>query len=461
MYPIIVLSITGLITLFIGFSTKSKQILLPVTVLFLFVAFALNLIDWNAPGLYFNDMVKVDNFNLVICSILIVSAILIIALTNSFKNFENAQPAEYYAIMQFSIVGAIMMVTFQNIIMLFLGLEILSVSMYVLTGSDKRNIRGNEAAIKYFLMGAFATGIFLFGVAMLYGAGGTFDISQISGYANQTVNTSLFFYLGMTFLLIGLLFKVSAAPFHWWTADVYEGAPTIFTLFMSTIVKTAGFMAIYKMLSIPFSSEKEFLQMLLIIMILASLIFGNLGALKQLNFKRMLAFSSVSHAGYMLLALLGMTALTSSGLAFYAVAYNLATITAFGVLMIVSKEEYLNGRPNENLSIFNGLLKRNSFLGVTLIIAMLSLTGIPLTAGFMGKFFVFQEASGIIWMLVAAVVASAIGLLYYFKPILAVLKRSDNETPIEVNPLHKFILIITTFGTVLLGIAPDVLRNIF
>lgn len=461
MYPIISLSITGLLTLFLGFSTKSRQILLPFTVLFLAIGFGLNLFDWNAPGLYFSDMVKVDNFNLIVCSIIIISAILIVGLTNTFKNFENAQPAEYYAIMQFSVVGAIMMVTFQNIIMLFLGLEILSVSMYILTGSDKRNIRGNEAAIKYFLMGAFATGIFLFGVAMLYGAGGTFDIGHLNGYALQSVNTPLFFYIGMSLLLIGLLFKVSAAPFHWWTADVYEGAPTIFTLFMSTIVKTAGFMAIYKMLSIPFSSEKEFLHLLLVIIIIASLVLGNFGALKQLSFKRMLAFSSVSHAGYMLLALLGMTALTSSGLAFYIVAYNLATISAFGVLMIVSKEEYLNGRPNENLNIFNGLLKRNSFLAFTLIIAMLSLTGIPLTAGFMGKFFVFQEASGTLWILVVAVIASAVGLLYYFKPILSVFKVNDNESSIEVNPLHKFILIITTFGTVLLGLIPDVLRNIF
>ncbi|SOE21983.1 NADH dehydrogenase subunit N [Spirosomataceae bacterium TFI 002] len=463
MYPIIALSITGLITLFLGFSAKSKQLLLPSVIAFLSIAFAVNFIDWNAPGLYFSEMVKVDNFNLSFTAILIATAILIVCLSDTFKNIEYAHPAEYFAIIQFSLVGAIMMVTFQNLIMLFLGIEILSVSMYVLTGADKRNIRGNEAAIKYFLMGAFATGIFLFGVAMIYGGTGSFDITTIASYISINALKSNFLLIGITFLMIGLLFKVSAAPFHWWTADVYEGAPTIFTTYMSTIVKTAGFVAIFKMASQALAGIGDFMTPMLIIMIVSSLLIGNIAAAMQASFKRMLAFSSISHAGYMLLPILGLNEMTGQTLIFYSIAYSFATISAFGVLMVVSKEDYVNGRPNEQISVFDGLFKRNSFLAVVLIIALLSLAGIPLTAGFWGKFFAFQDigTGKYMWVLIFAIVSSAVGILYYFKPILASFKQTEASPSIHLKPIFKIIFIITTIGTLAFGIFPDLAKILF
>jgi NADH-quinone oxidoreductase subunit N len=463
MYPIIALSITGLITLFLGFSTRSKQILMPAAIAFLGLALAVNFIDWNAPGLYFSEMVKVDNFSLSFSAILLVSAILIVGLSDTFKNIEYAHPAEYLAIIQFSLVGAIMMVTFQNLIMLFLGIEILSVSMYVLTGADKRNIRGNEAAIKYFLMGAFATGIFLFGVAMIYGGTGSFSISTIESYISGSAMKSNFLWIGITFLMIGLLFKVSAAPFHWWTADVYEGAPTIFTTFMSTIVKTAGFMAIFKLASQTLKGIDDFMTPMLIIMIVSSLLVGNIAAAMQSSFKRMLAFSSISHAGYMLLPILGLNVLTGQTLIFYSIAYSLATISAFGVLIVVSKEDYVNGRPNEQISVFDGLFKRNSFLAVVLIISLLSLAGIPLTAGFWGKLFAFQDigTGDYLWILIVAIVSSAIGILYYFKPILASFKKTEVSPSISLKPTFKIIFVITTLGTLAFGIFPDLAKILF
>ncbi|MFN3851943.1 MAG: NADH-quinone oxidoreductase subunit N [Spirosomataceae bacterium] len=461
MYPIIILSITGLVTLFLGF-LKSKKILLPATLFFVLVAFFANFYDWNSPGLYFYDMSEITNLSTIFSAIILVSAFLIIALTRGFLDDSSAQPAEYFALMQFSLVGAMMMVNFQNLIMLFIGVEILSVAMYVLTGSDKSNLRGNEAALKYFLMGAFATGIMLFGMAMYYGATTSFDIKDVDSMLLQFPNRPVYLYIGVTFLLIGLLFKVSAAPFHFWTPDVYEGAPTIFTTFMSTIVKTAGFAAIYRVISVSFNQLHTFWAIMLVVMIILSLLISNITAVYQTSFKRVLAYSSISHAGYMLLAVLGLSAKSDSSIAFYSFAYSLATISAFGVLMIVSKEKLVNGRPDESISVLNGLSKRSPFLAAVLAIAMLSLAGIPLTAGFMGKFYVFNDVAsrGYVWLMIVAILMSAVGIYYYFKPIIAAYMKDAEGDRINVPQFYKIILGITTAGSLLLGLMPDLVRGL-
>ncbi len=463
MYPILVLSVTGIITLFLGF-LKSKKVLLPATLFFITLAFLANFYDWNRPGLYFNNMLEVNNLSILFSAIILLSAFLVIGLSRGFIDDDHAQPAEYFAILQFSLVGAIMMTGFQNLIMLFIGVEILSVSMYVLTGSDKRNLRGNEAALKYFLMGSFATGIMLFGIAMLYGATYSFNIDTaraVVSYAQQS-SGPVYLYVGVTFLLIGLLFKVSAAPFHFWTPDVYEGAPTIFTTFMSTIVKTAGFAAIYRVLEVSFSPIYSFWWVMVIIMTVLSLLISNITAVSQSSFKRMLAFSSISHAGYMLMAVVGLSNKSDDSIVFYSLAYSLATVSAFGVLMVVSKEKMVDGRPDESISVLNGLSKRNPFLAFTLAISMLSLAGIPTTAGFWGKFYVFSDAAfrGQIWLLVVAILMSAVGIYYYFKPIIAAYMRESEGEAISLTPFYKIILGITTFGSILLGFFPDLLRSL-
>ncbi len=462
MYPILVLSLTGLVTLFLGF-LKSKKILLPASLLFVALAFLSNLIDWNSPGLYFSDMLESSNLSILFSSIILLSAFLVMALSKGFIDDEHAQPAEYFAIMQFSLVGAVMMTNFQNLIMLFIGVEILSVSMYILTGSDKRNLRGNEAALKYFLMGAFATGIMLFGIAMLYGANGSFDISAARGTLALPVEIRpVFLYIGVTFLLIGLLFKVSAAPFHFWTPDVYEGSPTIFTTFMSTIVKTAGFAAIYRILEVSFSPMYSFWWVMIVVIAILSLFISNITAVAQSSFKRMLAFSSISHAGYMLLAIVGLGNKTGASIVFYSLAYSLATISAFGVLMLVSENRLVDGRPNENIAVLNGLSKKSPFLAAVLTISMLSLAGIPLTAGFWGKFYVFADAAsrGHIWVLVLAIAMSAVGIYYYFKPIIAAYMKDGEGENITLSSFYKIILGFTTAGSVLLGLLPNLVREL-
>ena len=463
MYPILVLSFSGLVTLFLGF-LKSKKILLPASLFFVALAFFSNFIDWNKPGLYFSNMLEASNLSILFTSIILLSAFLIMALSKGFIDDEHAQPAEYFAILQFSLVGAIMMTNFQNLIMLFIGVEILSVSMYILTGSDKRNIRGNEAALKYFLMGAFATGIMLFGIAMLYGANYSFNISDARAWLMQTqiATRPVFLYVGITFLLIGLLFKVSAAPFHFWTPDVYEGAPTIFTTFMSTIVKTAGFAAIYRILEVSYSPLYNFWFVMVIVMAVLSLLISNITAVAQSSFKRMLAFSSISHAGYMLMAIVGLSNKTDASIVFYSLAYSLATISAFGVLMIVSKEKLVDGRPDESISVLNGLSKKNPFLAVVLAVSMFSLAGIPLTAGFWGKFYVFADAAyrGHIWLLVVAILMSAVGIYYYFKPIIAAYMKDGDGENIRLSSFYKIILGFTTVGSILLGLFPSLVREL-
>eukprot|EP01137_Pigoraptor_chileana_P024426 Opistho-2@92341 len=471
MNAIIALSLFGISNLFLGF-LNNRKILLPATLVFILIALGLNFADWNHEYYWFNNMLKTNNLSVNFVTIILLSTLLVVAISRSFgDDDEHSHPAEYYAILLFSAVGAIMMVTFENLIMLFVGLEILSVSMYVLTGSDKRSLRSNEAALKYFLMGSFATGILLFGVALVYGATGSFDIHGIAqgvAKAKEQMGGAYgpLLYSGVILVMVGLLFKISAAPFHFWTPDVYDGAPSIFTAFMSTVVKTAGVAATYRILSISFPTVYGLWGTPLVYIVCATLIIGNITAVYQQSFKRMLAYSSISHAGYLLITVLAKRPETNSSLLFYSLAYAIATITAFAVLMVVSEAQAKNGKADESFDALNGLAKNNPLLAFSLTISMLSLAGIPLTAGFFGKFFVFSDAfsnpsSLFKWILVIAVLMSTVGIYYYFKPIIAAYMKKGEVAKIELSPLYKFILILTTTLTILLGLAPDLVKNIF
>lgn len=464
MLPIILLSVFGIALLFLGFA-KSKAILLPATLLFIAVALGTAFTDWGKNYMYFNEMLFSNNLSISFTAIVLVSAFMVVALSSSFLEDEAAQPAEYYAIMLFSLVGAIMMIGFENLIMLFVGVEILSVSMYVLTGSDKRNLRSNEAALKYFLMGAFATGIMLFGMALLYGASGSFVISDIKAYASNgaTMGSPLLLFMGMLMLLIGMLFKVSAAPFHFWTPDVYDGAPTLFTAFMSTVVKTAGFAALYRLLSVSFGNIYAFWGVILTIITVVTLLISNLTAVYQSSFKRMMAYSSISHAGYLLIALTAIGSQSKQALVFYSLAYSVATIAAFGVLLLVNQKQAGENKPNDaSYDAFNGLARQNPLLGFVMAVSMLSLAGIPLTAGFWGKFMVFTTAAdrGIFWLLIVAVLMSAVGIYYYFRVIIAMYLRDGQTSAIRVAPFYKYMLIAATILTIVLGLMPGLVQGL-
>lgn len=469
MFPIVLLSVSGIGLLFLGFS-RSRAVLLPATLLFLLLALGADFFDWNKSFLYFNDMLRTDNLSTLFTAIVLGSAFLVVALSNQFTDDEAAQPAEYYAIILFSLVGAIMMIAFENLIMLFVGIETLSIAMYILTGSDKRNLRSNEAALKYFLLGAFTTGIMLFGMALLYGASGSFTLAGIGAYAaNPQLGLSFLLFVGLLMLLIGLLFKVSAAPFHFWTPDVYDGAPTIFTAYMSTVVKTAGFAALLKLLSLSFNHVYPFWGTLLAIVTAITLVVSNITAVYQNSFKRMMAYSSISHAGYLLIGLAALGAQSRQAIVFYSLAYSVATISAFGVLLLVAQQRSVQtlsstGVTSEGFDAFNGLARQNPLLGFAMAVSMLSLAGIPLTAGFWGKFYVFSAAveRGQIWLLVVAVLMSAVGIYYYFRVVIAMYFREGvGVEPIRVAPVYRYVLLAATIATIGLGIAPGLLQGLF
>ncbi|MBC7569578.1 MAG: NADH-quinone oxidoreductase subunit N [Spirosoma sp.] len=468
MLPIVALSVSGIALLFLGFQ-KSRVLLLPAALLLLVIALAANFYDWNKTYLYFNNMLRTDNLSMVFTAIVLGSAFMVIALSSQFIEDEESQPAEYYGIIMFSLVGAVMMIGFENLIMLFVGVEALSIAMYVLTGSDKRNLRSNEAALKYFLMGAFTTGILLFGMALIYGATGSFTLAGIAAYtANPQAGLSLLLYAGLLMLLIGLLFKVSAAPFHFWTPDVYDGAPTIFTAFMSTVVKTAGFAALFKLLSVSFNGVYSFWWVMLAVMAALTLVIGNVTAVYQNSFKRMMAYSSISHAGYLLIGLAALGAQSEQAIVFYSLAYSVATISAFGVLILVAQQRPAQtltsgGVLGNNFDDFNGLARQNPLLGLAMTVSMLSLAGIPLTAGFWGKFYIFSTAveRGQIWLLVVAVLMSAVGIYYYFRVIIAMYFRDGATESIRVSPVYQYVLVAAIAITIGLGVAPGLLQGLF
>jgi len=465
MTAIIALSLFGISNLFLGFWFPRK-VLQILTLLFITIGMGLTALDWNHELLWFGNMFRTTNTSINFSLIIQLAAFLVVALSRGFgADDEHTHPAEYYAILLFSVVGAILMVSFDHMIMLFVGLEILSVAMYVLTGSDKRNLKSNEAALKYFLMGAFATGILLFGITLVYGATRSFYISNLANIIAATAPESMpsFLYIGVLLMVVGFLFKVSAAPFHFWTPDVYDGAPTIFTMFMSTVVKTAGFAALYHILSGVFGGIYSTWVLTIYFISMLTLIIGNVTAVYQQSVKRMLAYSSISHAGYMLMTVSAKQISSTSTILYYSLSYTLATVAAFAVLIIVS--EYQTGRKEkpEDYSSFEGLAKHNPGLAFCLTISLLSLAGIPLTAGFWGKFFIFSDSfnRNIIYPVILAIFMSAVGIYYYFKGIISMYFKNGDIEKIEVPTLFKIALWFCTIATLALGVYPNIVISLF
>ncbi|CAN5869609.1 NADH-quinone oxidoreductase subunit N [soil metagenome] len=424
MISIILLSVLGLVTLFMGFN-KNQKVLMPAVLFFLAAVLVANLVDWNQSQTYFNNMMTIDNFAVAFTAVVVVSTMLLIPFSRRYQDQLDPHLAEYYALLLFALVGAMMIVSYEHLLMLFIGIEILSISSYVLAGADKTNVRSNEASLKYFLMGAFATGILLFGFALVYGATRTFYIAEIAAAGVAAGTFSPMLGMGLLFILIGIGFKVSAAPFHFWTPDVYEGSPTFFTMFISTVVKTAGFAGFYKLLAVSFSGVYSFWYPTLLGMTVLTLIIGNIGAVTQGSVKRMLAYSSISHAGYLMIALVAFNVRSVNAIIFYSLAYSVATIASFGILKLVADQR--NG--DESYEAFNGLARTNPMLAVVMTISMCSLAGIPLTAGFFGKLFIFTAAFDttldrpLLWLIVLAILLATVGIYYYFRVVIAMFMK--------------------------------------
>ncbi|MBO3271429.1 NADH-quinone oxidoreductase subunit N [Hymenobacter defluvii] len=462
MTSLIILSVFGIINLFLGF-LRSNKLLMPLAMLVLVIVFGANAYDWSlGTQSFFSEMLVVDRYTVAFTGIVVLTTLLLLPFSEKYVREGEANLAEYYSLLLFALVGAIMMVAYNNMLMLFIGIEIMSISMYVVAGADKRNARSNEAALKYFLMGAFATGILLFGVALVYGATGTFYLSQLSAAVTNPANAEFtpMLYVGILLIIIGISFKVGAAPFHFWTPDVYEGSPTFFTAYMSTVVKTAGFAAFFKLLLVGFGGAQSFWLPTVLAITILTLLIGNLGAVAQTSVKRMLAYSSISHAGYLFIALVAFDQnLSANGIFFYSLAYSVATISAFAVLKLVADQ-----RQREDYDGFGGLYRTNPLLAGCLTISMLSLAGIPLTGGFFGKFFVFSAAvsQGYIGLVVFALVMSMVSIYYYLRPVIAAYLRPlpENAQPVYVSSFQSVMLVVLALLTVVLGVLPGLVSGL-
>lgn len=458
MGTLIIISVLAVVVLYLGLYNANKA-LLPVTVAGLVMAAGFAIAQWNTPAMpIYSGMMLFDHFAIAFSVITIVSTILILLLSRNYFERISQHVAEYYAIILFSLAGIIVMVSYHNLVMLFIGIEIMSVCLYILAGIKKRDFASNEAALKYFLMGAFSTGFLLFGITLIYGATGSFDLEIVREYIlSNPRDISYLFYTGILLMIVGLCFKVGAAPFHFWAPDVYEGSPTLITAYMATVVKTAGFAAFLRVFSICFAPLADFWTPVMLIITIVTLFIGNITALYQHNFKRMLAFSSISHVGYMLFAIVALGVASANAVFVYATAYSIASIIAFGVLILVQQQT-----GNSSFEDFNGLGKSNPFLAVVLTIAMLSLAGIPLTAGFIGKFFMFSRALSQyqIWLSVFAVVNAIISIFYYFRVIIAMYFNQEDRSTISIPGNTKFVLGFAAFVTILIGIYPGFIAHI-
>jgi len=432
-----------------------KKWLMPLVIIGLVAAIGYASYDWNTNIHYYKEMLVFDNMALGFTMLICATAILWYWMSQSYFNNET-NVTDHFGITLFALVGAIMMVSFGDLTILFLGIETLSISLYVLAGSKKNSLSSNEAALKYFLMGAFATGFLLFGVALIYGCSGGFHLNTIHDYVvAMNGNFPIMFYAGILMMMIGMAFKVSAVPFHFWAPDVYTGSPTVITAFMATIVKTAAFAAFFRLFYTCFASVGGVWVSVLGIITLATLLLGNISAVMQTNAKRILAFSSISHAGYMLLAIVSIIngyTIHTNALLYYTAAYSIASIISFTVFINVS-----NSSNSDDLDAFNGLAKRSPFLAFAMLIATLSLAGIPPMAGFFAKLFLFfiSIQAGHIWLVIGAVIASLIGVYYYLRFIIAMYGKDGKDLPaITIEKSHRTLLIVALIILAALSFAP-------
>ncbi len=453
---IITITVTALAVLYAGVF-KAKKALLPLSLIGLLTSLAFVFMSWNTNQVFYG-MMQMDNFALAFSGITILGTIFIFLLTQNYFAKDSENIAEYFTLILFALAGIIIMVSYKNMSMLFIGIEVMSVSLYILAGIRKNNFASNEASLKYFLMGAFSTGFLLFGIALIYGATGSFDLTVINQYLiSNYASVSPLFYPGLILMMIGLCFKIGAAPFHFWTPDVYEGSPSLITGFMSTVVKTAGFAAFLRLFADTFAPLHDFWLPPLMVIVCLTLLVGNITALFQKNFKRMLAYSSISHAGYLLFSLVSLTTHSASNVLVYAAAYTFASIIAFAVLILVKQKTGA-----DTFESFNGLAKKNPFIALVLTVAMLSLAGIPLTAGFIGKYLMFLNVMNDyqIYLVAFAILNALVGFYYYFRVIAAMYFKEGYETALQTPLQYKIVLLLSLIITVFLGVYPSVILNL-
>ena len=449
MNAIVISAIWGVVMMFSGIFSKNNAVIRGTALTGLALLIVVNILEMGGTHLFkvnVHGMLSFDSFSLLFNTIAFGSTFLYSLLSGRDMEKVGRSTPDYFALIFFILCGVSISSSFNTLLMLFLGIEIMSIPLYILTGTDKRNLKSNEASLKYFLMGSFSTGLMLMGITLIYGAKGSFNLNIISlGTGELTPMIGA----GLLLLLFSMAFKVSAAPFHFWTPDVYDGAPTVFTSFMATIIKAAAFIAFLRLFDDGFGELHPHWQLVVAVITAATLIIGNITAVFQQSVKRMLAYSSIAQAGFMMFALVALNGVGKQGLIFYTAAYSIATIGVFAVL-IKMKDYTFEG--------FNGLAKRQPVLAAAATVFLLSLAGIPATAGFMAKFYMLTAAVNdghVMWLVIVGVLCAAISVYYYFRVIQAMYFKDGDAQEVEVSPVFKGLLVIMAAIVVLLGIFPQ------
>ncbi|MBC7641115.1 MAG: NADH-quinone oxidoreductase subunit N [Flavobacterium sp.] len=434
---------------------NARKIIVPITIIGLLAIFGLNISEFDYQSSYYNSMIVVDNFSVTFSGLFIVLTIFLVTLGQDVYKDHQTKISDFIAIKVFLLSGAVAMVSFGNMAMFFLGIEVLSISLYILAASNRLSVKSNEAGMKYFLMGSFASGIILFGICLVYGATGSFNVHEIYDLS-QGMGIPEWFYIGLTMIIIGMFFKIAAVPFHFWAPDVYEGAPALSTATMSTLAKVVAVATLYKLVRSLDSTVSYPFEIVVVVVSIASMTVGNIMALRQNNVKRMLAFSGISHAGFMLMTLLSID--NSAGtLLYYTAAYALAGMASFAVIIFVTRN-----KDNEDILNFNGLAKANPLMAGILTASLLSMAGIPIFAGFFAKFMLFSNtiAAGYLVVVITAVINSIISVGYYFKLIIAMYTKEVNETAEKIPFVYYFVGVTATLLNIIIGIFPNVILNL-
>ena len=461
-FPEISLSIFGIaIILLDTFLPKSKRhVATGIALIGIVVTTVFTLGLVGEDGSFFSGMIVVDGFSIFFrITFLIIGGLTILA-SSSYITREGLAVGEFQALVLFAIVGMNLMVASNELIMIFLGLETLSISSYILLGIKRSDPRSNESALKYFLLGSFSSAFLLYGIALAYGATRTTNLELIgreiaAGSASMTL-----VYAAVGLLFVGFGFKVAVVPFHVWTPDVYEGAPTPITAFMSVGPKAAGFAILIRVLMVAFPATYGKWLGLVWLSAAMTMIVGNCVAMVQSNIKRMLAYSSIAHAGYILVAVTTHNEEGIAAILFYTLAYALMNIGAFTIVALVGRK----GDQKSHIDNFAGLGFKQPGLAAALSILLLSLAGIPLTAGFAGKFFIFRAAleSHFVWLTIIGVINSAISVYYYLHVIVVMyMKEPDDDwSPVAMTPSAISVIALSVFGVLQFGIFPDLLINL-
>jgi len=452
--PELTMTAVALIVLLVDLLVRQKEVLALLSIAGVaVVAYTLT----GTSGTTFGGMFVSDGYSTFFKLIFFVNVVLSVLISIKYIVIEKVNHGEYYALILFSTIGMMIMASAADLIVLYLGLELMALSTYVLAGFIRHSVRSNEAALKYFLLGAFSSAFLLYGISMIYGLTGTTNIPAIALYISEkglAGNPALL--LSVILFTVAFGFKIAAAPFHMWAPDVYEGAPTSITAFMSVGPKAAGFAVLGRVFMVAFASVKLEWAAILIPISILTMGVGNIVALSQTNIKRMLAYSSIAHAGY---ALLGIIAGNNQGLASmmnYLMIYAFMNIGAFAVIIMLRSEGFMG----EDITDYEGLAKTHPLAAALMLIFMFSLTGIPPTAGFIGKLYIFMSAinAGYTWLVVIAVIFSAISAFFYLRIVMYMYMREPREVvTLSTSPTTGLALTVSTAAVLLIGVFPSTL----